>query len=109
MAPKLKVIFGTAGAGAGVSKESLIEFMDILEKHGCKDLDTASRYSGSEKALGAAGAPARFTIHTKASGFFPGSLKREKVLEDAERSFSDLGTKKVCGYFVLSLVIVQIH
>lgn len=49
----------------------------------------------SEKALGAVGAPKRFTIHTKAPGFRAGAQKKESILAAAEKSWKELGTDKV--------------
>ena len=46
-------------------------------------------------ALGELGAAAKFIIHTKAPGFSPGTLKKDKILAAAEESFERLGTDSV--------------
>jgi len=95
MSEGLKVILGTH-AFASQSEEDNREFLKILEKHGVKDLDTASRYPGSEKALGDLGAPAKFTVHTKA----PGEQDKNSLLSGAAQSLKDLGVESVETYFL---------
>jgi len=74
------------------------EFLEILERYGVKHIDTARMYTGSEETLGKLGAPKKFTIHTKAMGFFPKSLSRESVFKGQKESFEDLKTDSVSSY-----------
>ncbi|KAK9233974.1 NADP-dependent oxidoreductase domain-containing protein [Lipomyces kononenkoae] len=99
MANQIKLIFGTAFI-APLGDETINEFLRILEHNGVKELDSARLYKGSEEALGKAGAPSRFTIDTKAPGFFKGSLSKSSVLAGIEKSFNDLGVEHVDTYFL---------
>ncbi|KAF7190146.1 Oxidoreductase sirO [Pseudocercospora fuligena] len=69
----IKVVFGGSAInpdrGFGDIKK-LQEAFDLLEQGGCHTIDTASLYGDSEKILGEAGAPKRFTIDTKTRGGF---------------------------------------
>ncbi|KAK9328264.1 NADP-dependent oxidoreductase domain-containing protein [Lipomyces starkeyi] len=94
MANQVKLIFGAAFIDS-LSDETLQEFLDILENNGVKEIDTARLYTGSEKALGDARAPARFTIDTKAPAFFNGSLSKSSVLAGAKQSLNELGVEQV--------------
>ncbi|KAK9357890.1 NADP-dependent oxidoreductase domain-containing protein [Lipomyces starkeyi] len=99
MANQVKLIFGAAFI-ALLSDETRQEFLDVLENNGVKEIDTARLYKGSEKALGDAGAPARFTIDTKAPAFFNGSLSKSSVLAGAKQSLNELGVEQVDTYFL---------
>ncbi|MCJ1232660.1 hypothetical protein MMC14_000613 [Varicellaria rhodocarpa] len=100
MSESIKIIYGTA-AIASKTPEQREAFFEILEKNGVKDLDTAWLYNNSEKTLGEIGAPAKFTIHTKAPGFAPGRLSKESVLQGAEKSFKQLGAGVVVDAYFL--------
>ncbi|KAF2170455.1 hypothetical protein M409DRAFT_51495 [Zasmidium cellare ATCC 36951] len=69
----IKVVFGTGNVnpqyGFG-TVEAVQEAFDILEKGGCKALDTARLYGDSEELLGKAGAGKRFIVDTKTRGGF---------------------------------------
>ncbi|KAI9825299.1 MAG: hypothetical protein M1832_001333 [Thelocarpon impressellum] len=101
MAYPIKVLFGTAPA-ARWPAEVAQEYLTVLQSGGVKDLDTASLYAESEKTLGALGAPKRFTIHTKAPGFYPGTLGKASVLAGAAKSLAELGVDSVETYFLHS-------
>ncbi|KAK9426902.1 NADP-dependent oxidoreductase domain-containing protein [Lipomyces doorenjongii] len=99
MANQVKIIFGAAFI-ASLSDEVRLEFWDMLENNGVKEIDTAHLYKGSEKALGHDGAPARFTIDTKAPAFFNGCLSKSSVLAGAKQSLNELGVEQVDTYFL---------
>jgi len=96
-----KLIFGAA-AVAQFSPDELETILDVLNEHNVHDLDTANIYPQSEITLGKAGAPKKFTIHTKAPGFTPGSLARESLLDGIDKSLEELGVKSVETYFLHS-------
>ncbi|KAK4495015.1 hypothetical protein PRZ48_013342 [Zasmidium cellare] len=92
----IKVVFGTANINPGYgigSVEAVQQAFDILEKGGCKVVDTARLYGDSEKILGEAGAGKRFTVDTKArGGFNPEGSTKTNVLDDFKASKDFLGT-----------------
>jgi len=92
------IVFGTATA-AGWSSEHTTEFLQILEKHNVKELDTAYVYTGSEEVLGKIDAPKKFIIDTKAPGFKPGALTKQNIIDGINKSLKDLGTTSVDIYY----------
>jgi len=101
MAHSLKLIFG-AYPFFEWSREVQEEFLDVLEKGGVKDIDTARSYPDSEKILGELGAPKRFIIHTKVRAFNSGSLQKDKVLLSAKETLEALKTDAIDTYFLHS-------
>ena len=73
--PGIQYIFGGGGIRAGRGfgdPKTLQEAFDVLEKNGCKKIDTAALYGESEEYLGKAKAGDRFVIDTKTKGGFGG-------------------------------------
>jgi len=106
--PGLKIVFGTAGfnpgRGAFGDVESIKEVLDVLEKNGVKNLDTAQLYGQSETLIGKAGAGAngRFVIDTKSKGGFDlgNALKPEVLREQARESIKKLEVKPVDIFYI---------
>lgn len=69
--------------------------MDAFYERGYRNLDTASNYPGSEARLGAAGAPSRFTIHTKVKDSQPGDHQAAKIELSIQNSLAALQTSTV--------------
>lgn len=71
----------------------LPEVFEILEKNGCKKIDTAALYGESEEYLGKAKAGDKFIIDTKTKGGFGGSgyASKENVLAEGKHSREMLG------------------
>ncbi|KAK9243146.1 NADP-dependent oxidoreductase domain-containing protein [Lipomyces tetrasporus] len=97
----VKIIFGAFGFEK-YSLETRHAILAVLEENNVKEIDTAWLYVGSEQALFEAGAPARFTIDTKAPGFHSGALSKSSVLTGAKKSLDSLGTQQVDTYFLHS-------
>ena len=74
--------------------------LDTFRSHGHTNLDTSSMYPFSEDRLGKAGAPGKFTIHTKVLSGFPGAHQASKVQESIEKSLHDLQTSTVETMFL---------
>lgn len=90
-------VFGSGGirAGRGFGDPSVLsQVFEILEKNGCKTVDTAALYGESEEYLGKAGAAGKFIIDTKTKGGFGGEgyATKEKIIEEANQSKKLLGT-----------------
>ncbi|KAK9258467.1 NADP-dependent oxidoreductase domain-containing protein [Lipomyces tetrasporus] len=79
-----------------------MEFLAVLDRNNVEEIDTAFLYTGSERALAEAGAPARFTIGTKSPGFYKKALSEQSVLAAAKKSFDDIGVPQVETYFLHS-------
>lgn len=76
--PGIQYIFGGAGIreGRGFGDvEALKSAFEVLEKNGCKKIDTAALYGESQEYLGKAGAADKFVIDTKTKGGFGGKLQ----------------------------------
>ncbi|KAK9242398.1 NADP-dependent oxidoreductase domain-containing protein [Lipomyces tetrasporus] len=99
MSTELKVIFGAAGI-AMFPVEERKEILSVLEDNNVKEIDTAYIYPDSEAALAEVGAPARFTIDTKAPAFVPESLSKSSLLAGAKKSLDSLGVQQVDTYFL---------
>ncbi|KAK9321364.1 NADP-dependent oxidoreductase domain-containing protein [Lipomyces orientalis] len=97
----VKIIFGAFGFEK-FSLETRHAILAILEQNKVKEIDTAWLYGGSEQALSEAGAPARFTIDTKAPGFHSGALSKSSILAGAKKSLDSLGIQQVDTYFLHS-------
>ncbi|KXT07402.1 hypothetical protein AC578_414 [Pseudocercospora eumusae] len=93
----IKVVFGgssiNSDRGLGDIKK-VQEAFDLLEQAACHNIDTAKLYGDSEKILGEAGAPKRFTIDTKtAGGFIPnGGANKANIMSDVQNSKERLGS-----------------
>jgi len=91
------------GGGIGFFPRELLDGMvEILEKHNVKEIDTAFIYPESEKMIGEAGLPKRFTISTKAPGFAAGALSKQNVLGGNAKSLHLLGLDSVDIYYLHS-------
>lgn len=94
----LKVAFGGAGVGPERTfkdEETCKKLYDVLEKGGCKIIDSAQLYAGSEQLLGETDAGSRFTIDTKwMGGFQPGLLNTKIIVESAKESMEKLKVRK---------------
>ncbi|CZR52810.1 related to aldehyde reductase (GliO) [Phialocephala subalpina] len=94
-----KIVFGTA-AIASFETETSKQMLEICEKHGVKELDTAFIYGGSEVALNKLGATKKFIIQTKAP--LGNKLTKETVLDGMKTSLENLGMDKVDIYYLHS-------
>jgi len=92
-------VFGTA-AITGFDDAKTEEIFQILEKHDAKHLDTAYIYTGSEEFLGKKGAPARFTIDTKAPAFAAGCQTKQGIVDGMNESLKKLGVSSVNIYYL---------
>jgi aflatoxin B1 aldehyde reductase len=94
----LKVAFGGAAISPGRAfgdEKTVNELLDLLEKKGCKIIDSAQLYPGSEKLLGEFNAGARFTIDTKwGGGFAPGMLATKVIVDSTKTSLETLNMEK---------------
>jgi aflatoxin B1 aldehyde reductase len=94
----LKVAFGGAGIGperAFSDEKTVNALLDVLEKKGCKIIDSAQLYAGSEQLLGEVNAGARFTIDTKwFGGFAPGMLATKVIVDSTKTSLETLKMEK---------------
>ncbi|KUJ13255.1 Aldo/keto reductase [Mollisia scopiformis] len=87
-----KIVFGTA-AIARLSLEEGKAMLQICEKHGVKELDTAYVYPGSEETLNKLGATKEFILQTKAP--LGSKLTQETVLDGMKTSLERLGVDSV--------------
>ena len=74
--------------------------LNAFESRGHSQVDTARNYLGSEARLGAAGAPGRFTIHTKIQGMGNGTHAPAQIAESINASLQDLGVSSVETVFL---------
>jgi len=91
----IQYIFGGGGirGGRGFGEpDQLTAAYKILEKGGCKKIDTATLYGESQAILGQTGAKDRFVLDTKTKGGFGGKATRETILREAKESKEQLGT-----------------
>jgi aflatoxin B1 aldehyde reductase len=100
----LKLIYGAGGLSpAFVSPlEPNVEFHDhtkqtleLLEKEGISNLDTAEIYPGSEEEIGYHGAADRFTVDTKLPGGFGDPRQKDAIVAGGKASLEKLKTKQV--------------
>lgn len=80
-------------------KEDVTAVLDAFGSRGHSQIDTARNYLGSEARLGAAGAPARFTIHTKV-GVGKGTQHPDQIAAAIDLSLQDLGVSSVETFFL---------
>ncbi|EHK16188.1 uncharacterized protein TRIVIDRAFT_64999 [Trichoderma virens Gv29-8] len=99
-----RLVFGTANINTGASfptAEQASELLDVVEKVGIKQLDTAQLYGTSEEILGDIKASSRFTIDTKhIGGWVPGQSSRARVVERGLESLQKLGVDKVYIFYI---------
>jgi len=93
MSGGIKVVYGTSALSLAPMTDAR-KYLEICERHGVRELDTARRYGESEVKLAQLGAPKKFIIQTKAPGG-PGMQTREILLDVQKLSFSFLKTDKV--------------
>lgn len=104
----VKVIVGMMGSSVASGSQSLSTpdqvsaFLKVVQNHGIKELDTARVYNAgkSEELLGEISASKTFAISTKAPAFSPGSLVREKILENCNKSLKALSVEQVDIYYL---------
>lgn len=94
-----KIVFGTASI-ASFDRETSKQMLEICEKYGVKELDTAFVYPGSELALNKLGATKKFIIQTKAP--LRQKLTKQTVLDGMKTSLESLGVDKVDIYYLHS-------
>jgi aflatoxin B1 aldehyde reductase len=87
------------------SKEDVEALLNAFHSRGYSHIDTARNYSvdapgSSEARLGQAGAPSRFTIHTKVQSGEPGAHEPAKVALSIGQSLDDLKTSTVETMFL---------
>ncbi|KAF9693875.1 hypothetical protein EKO04_008547 [Ascochyta lentis] len=82
------------------SKEDLQTMLDILEKRGIRNIDTARVYGDSEKRLGEMKVAQSFTIDTKSPSFVPKALSGTSLRNGIQTSLSLLGTEKLDIYYL---------
>ena len=107
----VKVIVGMMGSsvtGGSISLSTPIQvqdYLDCVERHNIKELDTARVYAGgkSETLLGVVSAHSRFAISTKAPAFVPHSLSAANIITNCNKSLVALKQDKVdiCTYISL--------
>ncbi|KIX09180.1 uncharacterized protein Z518_00259 [Rhinocladiella mackenziei CBS 650.93] len=111
MSPKapVNIILGTHTIGDATQQPGIVHFdseedvqalLQAFHNRGYRHIDTARNYPGSEKRLGQAGAPSRFTIHTKVQSGQPGDHESLKVDLSIRRSLEDLRTSTVETVFL---------
>ncbi|KAK9461589.1 NADP-dependent oxidoreductase domain-containing protein [Lipomyces oligophaga] len=103
MVPKL--VLGCASWGTpGVLEDaaSIEPFLEVCEKYGCKQLDTAYAYPGAdmatlaEKVMGEADVAAKgFAVDTKTISFVPGTHSYESIIKTVPGQLERLKVKKV--------------
>ncbi|KIW62956.1 hypothetical protein PV04_09841 [Phialophora macrospora] len=95
---------GSITSDGGYSNVGAVEeLLDVLEREGIKQIDTAQLYGNgtSEELLGEAKAGSRFLIDTKhVGGWIPGNSSREQVVERGHESLRRLGAKKVNIFYI---------
>lgn len=101
----LKIVFGTAGfnPGAAFSDDKAInKVLDVLEKNGIRNLDSAQLYGQSEQRLGEVDAGKRFIIDTKSPGGFDlgNALKPDVLRKRAHESIEKLKVKLVDIFYI---------
>jgi aflatoxin B1 aldehyde reductase len=104
----VKISVGMMGSSVASGSSSLSTpaqvsaFLDVVKKHGIKELDTARVYNKgrSEELLGEVSAFKDFDIATKAPAFMPGSLTESNILENCEKSLKALQVEKVDLYYL---------
>ncbi|KAL1878437.1 hypothetical protein Plec18167_004509 [Paecilomyces lecythidis] len=110
----LKIILGTHTIGDIAKGSGLTHFddekdvqalLDAFQARGYNEIDTARDYSAnapgaSEIRLGKAGAPSRFTVHTKVHSGEPGAHQPVNVHLSIEQSLASLKTSTVETMFL---------
>jgi aflatoxin B1 aldehyde reductase len=95
---------GDASAMPGIihfdKREDVIAVLDVFASRGYTQIDTARNYPGAEDRLGAADAPARFTIHTKILGMGNETHSPEQIKSSIDFSLKDLKTSSVETIFL---------
>jgi aflatoxin B1 aldehyde reductase len=109
----LKLIYGAGGLSPGLvgEQEADAEFheyakqiLEVLEKEGISNLDTAEIYPGSEEEIGYHGAANRFTIDTKLPGAFGDARQKDEIIAGGKASLEKLKTKQVHSTIFLAPV-----
>lgn len=107
-ATMVKVIVGMMGSSVASGSKSMAtpsqvqDFLSVVKAHKIREIDTARVYNGgkSEELLGEVSAYNTFAVSTKAPAFSPGSLQREKIIENCNKSLKALGQDKVDIYYL---------
>ncbi|KAJ3051122.1 hypothetical protein HK097_007907 [Rhizophlyctis rosea] len=96
------LVYGSGNLMAGDVEEAR-QFLDLVEKLGIKQVDTARIYGESEAVLGKLKSHERFLIDTKAPGFgAPQAQSKENLPQALKTSFEALGVEKVNIYYLHS-------
>lgn len=104
----VKVIVGMMGSSPSGGSTSLStptqvsSFLSVLKTHNIREIDTARAYNSgkSEELLGEVEASKDFAISTKAPAFSPGSLTKDKIIENCKKSLEALRVDKVDIYYL---------
>ena len=97
----LNTVLGTANFGeSNLAKISLQgtpqEYINLLKKHGFKDLDTAKAYGTSEHVLGQLKPDDQgLLIDTKVRSFEPGAHAPESIKQSIKSSLQELNVKQI--------------
>ena len=93
----IKIVFGGGGFGRYVTDAATAgQWFDALEAGGCKVIDSAQMYTGSEEILGAAHAEKRgFTIDTKDPGGAFGKMNTADIEKNLRGSLKKLDQGQV--------------
>ncbi|KAL7943711.1 NADP-dependent oxidoreductase domain-containing protein [Trichoderma barbatum] len=102
--PRPRLVFGAASINtdsAFPTAEQAAELLDVIDKVGIKQIDTAQLYGISEQILGELKASSRFTIDTKhIGGWLLGQSSRARVVERGLESLQKLGMDKVHIFYL---------
>lgn len=91
----MKIAFGAVGS-AWTSDDTGPQLLEILNKEGIRNIDTANVYGNSEELLGKRGAAQNFIIDTKhPGGWRPDPATKQNIIEIAEKSLGLLQTDQV--------------
>jgi aflatoxin B1 aldehyde reductase len=91
----LQIVFGAAGFISS-HIDHVKQWLQVVEQHGIKTIDTAHGYGASEELLGQAGAASKFTIDSKhPGGFGAHPSTRESILQLGKQSLERLQTDAV--------------
>lgn len=103
----VRIICGLMGTSVATGSASMAgpglkPFLQMLSRHGIRDLDTARVYNAgqSEQDLGSIpDAKKDFAIATKAPGFSPGSLSYDKIMRHCAESLAALKQDSIPLYY----------
>jgi aflatoxin B1 aldehyde reductase len=97
----LNTVLGTANFGESHLVKTTLQgntqdYVDLLKKHGFKDLDTAKGYGTSEHVLGQLNPVEQgLVIDTKVRSFAPGAHAPDSIKESIKTSLQELNVKQI--------------